>query len=130
MALKLSFEVFDFFWNAGVTLATFKSDGKIELSIQKFIFSWKCLANISEFFFRTFIEISFCYIVFAVCSFLLLKNFFITNIIKTPYTCFIIFLLRNFNSGNYVCKEVLNVFRNSLVIWNHFFNFWKDLRVS
>ena len=33
MGMQLCFEVFDFFLNAGVTLATFKSDEKIEFSI-------------------------------------------------------------------------------------------------
>ena len=37
MGLQLCFEVFDFFLNAGVTLATFKSDEKIEFSILKFM---------------------------------------------------------------------------------------------
>ena len=38
MGLQLSLEVLDFFLKAGVTSATFKSDGKIEFSIQKFVF--------------------------------------------------------------------------------------------
>ena len=37
MGLQLRFEVFDFFLNAAVTLATFKSDEKIEFSILKFM---------------------------------------------------------------------------------------------
>ena len=61
MGLWLSFEVFDFFLNAGVTSATFKSDRKIEFPIQKFT---------SEFSFRIFVGISLCYIV-AVCGFLI-----------------------------------------------------------
>ena len=38
MGLQLSFEVFDFFLNAGVAWATFQSDKKIEFSVQKFTF--------------------------------------------------------------------------------------------
>ena len=68
MDLLLSFEVFDFFFKAGVTSATFKSDGKIQFSTQKSMFLCKSLTNISEFFFGMFVGVSFCCVVVAVSS--------------------------------------------------------------
>ena len=39
MGLYLSFKVFDFYLNAGVTSASFELEWEIEFSIQKFMFS-------------------------------------------------------------------------------------------